>query len=471
MNFEKNSLSIEFTTRDILTWTGGNKIQGSGKTTFNATSIDTRSLREGALFVAIRGDKYDAHNFLSEAMDRKAAGLLISQRGKLPESFRKCSIIAVRDTTKALGDIARGHRQSFSGTLVAITGSNGKTTTKEMCASILGVDSSCLKTSGNLNNQFGVPLTLHSRRSDHECAVIEIGMNHRGEIAPLAKIAKPNIGIITNIGTAHIEHLGSQEEISKEKGDLVANLGPDSTAVLNADDPFVMSQSERCLGRTITFGHENAAEVMARDVESLGDYGFSYNLVTDRGSQNVKIKGLGESTVINSLAASAGAIAAGVTLEQIQEGLHRYEPPQGRMEKILLDNNICLIHDAYNANPQSVRNALTSLTRLKTSNRGIAVLGDMGELGSASPEAHRKSGELAAELGVSLLFLIGDWAEKVRAGALANGMSSQQIMISKDLEKLGESIREALRENDWVLIKGSRSMQMERLVEYLVRSS
>ena len=175
--------------------------------------------------------------------------------------------------------------------------------------------------------------------------------------------------------------------------------------------------------------------------------------------------------MINSLAASAGAIAAGVTLEQIQEGLHRYEPPQGRMEKILLDNNICLIHDAYNANPQSVRNALTSLTRLKTSNRGIAVLGDMGELGSASPEAHRKSGELAAELGVSLLFLIGDWAEKVRAGALANGMSSQQIMISKDLEKLGESIREALRENDWVLIKGSRSMQMERLVEYLVRSS
>jgi UDP-N-acetylmuramoyl-tripeptide--D-alanyl-D-alanine ligase len=296
-------------------------------------------------------------------------------------------------------------------------------------------------------------------------------MNHRGEIAPLAKIAKPNIGIITNIGTAHIEHLGSQEEISKEKGDLVANLGPDSTAVLNADDPFVMSQSERCLGRTITFGYENAAEVMARDVESLGDYGFSYNLVTDRGSQNVKIKGLGESTVINSLAASAGAIAAGVTLEQIQEGLHKYEPPRGRMEKILLDNNICLIHDAYNANPQSLRNALTSLTRLKTSNRGIAVLGDMGELGSASPEAHRKSGELAAELGVSLLFLIGDWAEKVRAGALANGMSNQQIMISKDLKKLGESIREALRENDWVLIKGSRSMQMERLVEYLVRSS
>jgi UDP-N-acetylmuramoyl-tripeptide--D-alanyl-D-alanine ligase len=378
------------------------------------------------------------------------------------------AIVAVDDTTRALGAVAGGHRAGFHGPVVALTGSNGKTTTKEMCAAILSVAGPCLKTQGNLNNEFGVPLTLLRREAEHKVLVIEIGMNHRGEIAPLAELAKPTVGILTNVGTAHIENLGSQDEIAREKGELVAALGPDATAVLNAADPRVLAQRSRTRARVVTFG--DAGDVRAERVSALGSRGFAFDVVAPQGRVAVHVAGLGESSVMNALAATAGALAAGATLSDVASGLARYRPMGGRMEPVELPRNIIVINDTYNANPQSMEVALRSLAELKGSARGIAVLGDMGELGATSRDAHRATGRLVGELGIEFLFALGQYAKETASGALAAGMDASRVRVAADHRDASDRLREILQGDDWILVKGSRSMQMERVVDALVHA-
>jgi UDP-N-acetylmuramoyl-tripeptide--D-alanyl-D-alanine ligase len=454
---------------EVVEWTGGRLVRGAPERAFAAVSTDTRAELAGKLFVALIGANHDAHAFLGPALAGGAAGLLVSKPDAVPTGA-DAAVVAVPDTTLALGALAAGHRAGFSGPVVAITGSNGKTTTKEMCAAILSGLGPCLKNRGNLNNNIGLPLTLLEREAAHRALVVEIGMNHRGEIAPLAAIAKPTVGVITNVGTAHIEHLGSREAIALEKGDLVAALAPTATAVLNADDPRALAQARRTQARVLRFGTGAAADVRAERITALGERGFAFDLVALGERTAVQVAGLADSTVPNALAAAAAALAAGAGVAVVAEGLARYRPVGGRMERVALPHNIILINDTYNANPQSMQVALESLAKLKGRSRGIAVLGDMGELGEAALEAHRAAGTLVASLGLDHLFTIGRFGRSVADAAVAAGMAGERVHVGETHEQVASAVRELLQGNDWVLVKGSRSMKMERVVEALAAS-
>jgi UDP-N-acetylmuramoyl-tripeptide--D-alanyl-D-alanine ligase len=464
-------VTIPFRADEVVAWTGGSLLSGSPDARFDGVSIDTRTLRPGMLFVAIRGPRHDAHAYLAEALEAGAAGLLVESGRTPPAAAAGRPVIAAPDTTRALGALAAGHRASFRGAVVAITGSNGKTTCKEMCAAILGSVAPCLATKGNLNNEYGLPLTLLQREERHRSVVVELGMNHRGEIARLAAIAKPSVGVITNIGTAHIEFLGSRDEIAREKGDLVAALPADGVAVLNGDDRRALDQASRSAARVLRFGLGPEADVRAERVTALGERGYAFDLVYGGERQAVHVAGLGEATVPNALAAAAAALAAGCSVADAAQGLAAYQPVGGRMEPLMLPRNIIVINDTYNANPQSVEVALRGLAKLRGGSRGVAVLGDMGELGESADEAHRAAGRLVAELGLDFLFTLGPRAEETARGALEAGMESARVHVGKDHDELGAALRGMLRGNDWVLVKGSRSMRMERVVDALARES
>jgi UDP-N-acetylmuramoyl-tripeptide--D-alanyl-D-alanine ligase len=456
---------------DVVRWTGGELAAGDAASACRGVTIDSRRVAPGVLFVAIRGPRHDAHAFLADAVGAGAAGLLVERGAGLPANLGACSVVAVDDTTRALGALAAGHRAGFRVPVVAITGSNGKTTTKEMCAAILGAAGPCLKTEGNLNNQFGLPLTLLRLAPEHRAAVVEIGMNHPGEIAPLAAIAAPTVGVITNVGTAHIEHMGSREAIAREKGALFAALAPDGVAVANADDPLALAQLSRTRARSVTFGRGPGAQVRATREAPLGERGVAFELATPAGTAGVRVAGVGRIPVVNALAAAAAALAVGATLEQVADGLEAYRPPAGRLEPLALPHDVTLLNDSYNANPQSMEVALRSLAELKGASRGLAVIGDMGELGTTAREAHRAAGRLAAELGLDLLFALGEHGGEVVAGALEGGMDRARAVSSRDADELTARIRSALRGGDWVLVKGSRAMRMERIVQALAESS
>jgi len=452
---------------EAAAWMGATLLQGRRDAILGPVCIDSRRVARGDLFVAIRGPNHDAHVFLAQAAAGGAAGLVVERGRALPPGLApELPVLAVDDTTRALGRLAGGHRGGFHGPLVAITGSNGKTTTKEMCAAILSVSAPCLKTEGNLNNEFGVPLTLLRRDESHRRLVIEIGMNHRGEIAPLAALARPTVAVITNVGMAHIENLGSQDEIALEKGDLVAALGAGGTAVLNAEDPRCMAQARRGPARLRSFGRATG-DVRAEHVSVLGERGFAFDLVAPEGRAAVHVAGLGEATVLNALAAAAAALAAGSSLADVATGLARYRPMGGRMEPMALPRNVILINDTYNANPQSMEVALRGLAELKGTSRGLAVLGDMGELGEAAPAAHRAAGRLVGRLGLDFLFVLGAYAEETAAGALEAGMDPSRVRIGRDHDETSRNVREVLHGDDWVLVKGSRSARMERVVAAL----
>jgi UDP-N-acetylmuramoyl-tripeptide--D-alanyl-D-alanine ligase len=457
---------IPFRASDAAAWTGGRLVRGSGDASFAGVSTDTRAALPGRLFVALVGANHDAHAFLGQALAGGAAGVLVSRPEAAPAGG-EAAVIAVADTTLALGALAAGHRAGFTGPVVAITGSNGKTTTKEMCAAILSGLGPCLKNRGNLNNNIGLPLTLLERDAAHRTLVVEIGMNHRGEIAPLAAIAKPTVGVITNVGTAHIEHLGSREAIALEKGDLIAALDESATAVLNADDARALAQRGRTRARVLGFGVSPGADVRAERITALGERGFAFDLLAGGERTAVQVAGLADSTVPNALAAAAGALAAGATLGDVAEGLARYRPVGGRMERVTLPRNIILINDTYNANPQSMQVALESLAKLKGRSRAIAVLGDMGELGDSALEAHRATGKLVATLGLDHLFALGRFAQPLAEAAVRAGMATERVHVGETHEGIAAAVRELLQGNDWVLVKGSRSMKMERIVDAL----
>jgi UDP-N-acetylmuramoyl-tripeptide--D-alanyl-D-alanine ligase len=462
-------VTIPFSAAEAAAWTGAELVRGPAQARFDGASIDTRTLRAGCLFVAIRGERHDAHAFVADALAGGAAGLLVERGCALPEPAAALPVLAVEDTTRALGALAAGHRAGFAGPLVGITGSNGKTTTKEMCAAILGAAAPCLATRGNLNNQYGLPLTLLERDASHATVVLELGMNHRGEIARLAAIARPTIGVLTNVGTAHIEFLGSRDEIAREKGDLVAALPAQGVAVLNADDARVMDQARRTPARVLRYGLGPDADVRAEHITALGERGYAFDLVAEGAREAVHVAGLGEAAVSNALAAAAAALAAGRSLGEAAQGLAGYRPVGGRMEPLALPRNIIVINDTYNANPQSMELALRSLASLRGTSRGFAVLGDMGELGDTADEAHRAAGRLVAELGLDFLFALGPRAELTARGALEAGMDPGRVRVGKDHEDVGSALRAVLRGNDWVLVKGSRAMRMERVVDALAR--
>ncbi len=460
-------MSVPFRVEDAVDWISGNLVQGNQTSKLSGVSTDTRNLSAGQLFVAIAGPNHDAHDYLEGAVGAGAGGLMV-QRGREPSGawLADLPVISVEDTTRGLGALAHGHRKQFDGPVIAITGSNGKTTTKEICASVLAVGAPTHKNRGNLNNHYGLPLTLLAREPEHRRMVVELGMNHRGEIAELAAIAEPTIGIVTNVGTAHIEHLASRDEIALEKGDLLAAIDPHGTAVVNRDDDYAKDLASRTRGSVLFFGRGPGADVTAEEVRGSG-HGFAFTLRAPQGRVDVKISGLGETTVINALAAAAGALAAGASLDDLAAGLAGYKGISGRLERRELPGNVVIIDDSYNANPQSMEIALRLLASCQDARRRIAVIGDMGELGDETEQAHVAVGRLAAELGIEFVVTVGENAERVADGARAGGLTSERIRISPDSDAAGETVQGLLHKGDWVLVKGSRTTRMERITRYL----
>lgn len=456
-----------FTAGQILNATGGILLSGEQADEFHGITTDSRRLKEGDVFVALQGEKYDGHDFLEPALEQGATGLLVHDETKAGSvaQGKKATVIKVADTLQALGDLAQNYRKRFSIPVIALTGSSGKTTTKEMLAAIIARKKTILTTEGNLNNLIGLPQTIFRLTKDHELAVLEMGTNTRGEIKRLTQIAAPDIGLITNIGPAHLAGFGSIDVVREEKGDLFFNMAPSGTAIVNLDDEAVRIIAHKWPGRRITFGMSSEADVTAKDIEKNGVRGVRFKLIIGDMVNKVEMKIVGIHHVYNALAAAAVSWAAGIDCKSIAEGLALFQPVSGRMQMIKLQNGAYVIDDTYNANPSSVREALMTLKDLKNHHNSYVFLGDMLELGAASEEMHRKIGTLMATIGVNAVFLRGDFSAVTATGAREGGMSDQNIFFLSGSEDDGMPfLKKNLRKGDWILVKGSRRMKMEKIV-------
>jgi len=440
---------------------------------FSGIGTDSRNLRAGELFLALKGDRFDGHDFISEVIEAGAAGVVAARdrweaRGGSP---LPAPIIVVEDTLTALGDLAAFWRKLHPVPLVAITGSNGKTTTKEMVAAVLARHCPILKNQGNLNNLVGLPLTLLELTRAHEAAVVEMGMNHPGEIARLTQIAAPDVGLITNIHPAHLEGLGSIEGIQAAKGELFSGLSGRATIVVNLDDPRVVQLATPFPGRQVGFStvdpaaHVTVAKIIGMDHEST-----RFILRLGDETREIRIHVAGRHHLANAVAAAAVAWALKIAPVDIAEGLASFRPFDKRMEILALAGLVHLINDTYNANPGSMTAALQTLRALKAGGRALAVLGDMLELGERSPELHREVGRVAAREGVDYLLAMGKQAHHLLGGAAEGGMPSERLIQGNDHGELAHKVRALMTPGAWVLVKGSRGMRMEKVVEALLQA-
>jgi UDP-N-acetylmuramoyl-tripeptide--D-alanyl-D-alanine ligase len=462
---------MTFILEEILKATGGRLLQGEEKACFRGISTDSRTVAEGELFIALKGEHFDGHHFAIEALKKKAGGVIIEEdkvRDIRWNGYRPSAVIAVKDALHALGDIARERRRKFGTPVVALTGSNGKTTTKDMISACLETTFPVLKTKGNLNNLIGLPLTLLNLTEQERVAVLEMGMNVPGEIRRLTEIAEPDVGLITNIDKVHLEGMGSLERIKEEKGELFRRMRKDGTILVNQDDPRVIDLASDYQGQKITFGMDHPAEVMASEVRLRGAAGTSFILMMEGGTMEINLPLLGKHFVPNALSAIAAASLFGIELEKVKEALEHVPPSPMRMEVLRLKEGVTLINDAYNANPRSMELALEILSEMKGEGRAIAVLGDMLELGDFSLEAHQHIGKRVAELSVDVLLALGEEAPVLVESAIRQGMDLEKAKIVEGHVEAISLLRKMVREGDWILIKGSRRMGMEKITEGLM---
>jgi UDP-N-acetylmuramoyl-tripeptide--D-alanyl-D-alanine ligase len=439
-------------------------ISKSREATFSGVSTDSRRIRQDELFFALRGSNFDGHDFVMDALEKGAKGAVIE---RLPFSTPNGKVlIKVSSTLRSLGDLAKAWRKSFDLKLAAITGSNGKTTTKEMASSILSLRFSVLKNSGNLNNLIGLPLTLLKLRENHNAAVVELGMNDFGEIRRLSEIALPDIGAITNIGRAHLEKLGGIEGVAQAKAELVQGFAEHNTFIMNMNDPWVKKIGEPIKCHKIAFGIDTPqTHISARDIETVDVSAVRFKLIVGGEESPIRIRGIGLHNVMNALCAAGIALAFGCNADEIQAGLERFTPAYMRLEVMDTPLGFKIINDTYNANPESMRRGIEELIRLKGSGRAIAVLGDMLELGTASEAEHRSLGEFIFESKVDFVIAYGEYARYV-----LEGLSGRVRGISAETHEEATSILvNFAKEGDSVLIKGSRGMQMENVVKRLFK--
>ncbi len=435
--------------------TGG--VQHGLNTDFGVVTTDSRTLGPDSLYVALRGERFDGHLFVPEARAKGAAGALVSRAASI--DFPQ---VVVPDVLAGLTSFASAWRSHFAGTVVGITGSNGKTTVKEMTGAILARVGACLVTRGNLNNHIGVPLTLCRLEATHRYAVIEMGANHLGEIAHLASVAQPDVGLVINAGPAHLEGFGGIDGVAKGKGEMFARLGARQTAVINADDRFASYWHGVARAAVVTFGMRERADYTAVSVrERPAETGpaLEFELVCPLGRRHVPLALAGEHNVMNALAAAAASGAAGASLDAIAEGLAGMRAVAGRLEFKTLADGGRLIDDSYNANPASVRAGLRALAALPGEH--WLVLGEMRELGEESARLHAEIGEFARECGVKRLYAVGDEA---RHAVETFGAGATWFAVVEDLIA---SLRGEVRSGVTVLVKGSRSNRLERVATAL----
>lgn len=455
---------IRFSMKDIVAGTGGTLITSAvGPELFTGVSTDSRTVRPGEIFIALRGEFHDGHDHLPEAARRGAALAVVDSQAR-PEDRELAPIptIVVPDTLKALQSLASHWRGRHSLPVLAVVGSVGKTTTKEMAASILSTTGPCLKNPGNLNNHIGLPLSLMNLQDFHRYAVLEIGANIPGEVRYLASLLKPDAAVLTRIGWAHLEGFRTLENLVVEKGSVLEEIPPSGWCAINADDPNQAGFKEKVSCDVITYGIGKGDVSAEQIVLSEGETSFVLTLPT--GKDKVNLKGFGRHFVENALAAVALTLPLDVSAEQMMAGLSTWRPADGRGEIYSPFPGVHFIDDTYNANPLSVQAALTSLAQLSQEGVTIAVLGEMKELGDYFAEGHLQVGLDAARLGIDYLIAVGSPGRHIAKGAREGGMDLSRIIQCEDNEEAAASLEPLLIEGVWVLFKGSRAVKMEEIM-------
>lgn len=447
------------TVSEIAQFAGATLSSGDGTVVINKVSTDSRTIKPGELFVALHGENFEGHDFVEASAKAGATGALVDLNwaGSVPDNF---ALLRATDTLQAYQMLAANYRRSLGLKVLAITGSNGKTSTKDFAASVLARKFRVTKTEGNFNNHVGLPRTILEATSGDEIAVWELGMNHPGEIAALARIAAPDAAIITNIGVAHIEFMGSRESIAAEKGALAEAIEPQGTVILNADDPFTEGIAARTRARVVLAG-TTAGAVRAIEIRQSAD-GSEFTIVEGAHRCRAQLPVAGSHMVQNALLAIAAGRAFGLSIEECAAGLAAAPLTKARLQ-IKEIGGVQFLDDSYNANPDSMKAALRTLVELDADGKRIAVLGEMRELGSESERGHREVGETAATLDVNQLITIGDTAELIAEGARTAGL--QKVLSARSTAEAANLLGKIARPGDLVLIKGSRAARTEEVIE------
>src|SRR5271168_5334545 len=434
-------------------------------------SIDSRTVRAGELFVAIHGPSHDGHDYVASALGRGAVAAVVDEghAARYGDGIRnKC--IPVADTFEALQQLARAVREKWAGEIAGVTGSVGKTTTKEILAALLGAKLRVLKSEGNFNNEYGLPLTLLRLEETDQAAVLEMGMSRRGELARLAAIARPDVGVVTRVAPAHLEFFGSVDEIALAKRELIEGLnGRESTAVLNADDPRVAAFGAVAPGRVLTYGIEAPAFFSAEDIEDRGALGSSFEYVSPEGRVRLELAVPGRHAIYNALAALAAASVWNIGAAEAQHVFRALRAPAMRGELLRFSNGAALINDSYNSSPAALEAMTSLLAATPNFRRRILAAGEMRELGPTSPQLHREAGQFAATTGkIDWIIGVAGDAEQIVEGAVSAGIPRAQTKFFASSEDAAKFLEDFITAGDVLLVKGSRGVKMERIVESLL---
>ena len=458
--------------KDCLYAVNGKLLQGSETVIFRGVSINSRTIKEGELFVCIKGENFDGHDFFGDAFRKGAAGIILSDTKNLSTGMlgkgESPFVIQSQNTLRALQDLASYQRSLFPFRVIAVTGTNGKSTTKEMIASIIETKYKTLKTQGNLNNHIGLPLTLLKREPEHEVGVLEMGMSAAGEIKRLAEIAKPDIGVITNISAGHLGQLKTIKDVQAAKGELFDSLHKEGTAIVNADDPLVLELAKSLRIKKITYGIKEPADIQASDIQNKGNQGFTFTAKIFDQAIPVKLPQIGYCNIYNALAALATGHSLGITGKEMNLGLKNYQQIPQRNEQIHYEG-MTLINDTYNANPQSMREALKTLKEINTQGKRFFIIGDMLELGPLSEPAHHELGQEIAGSNVDYLVTVGPLASLAAESAKVNVQQQLQIEKFNTHDEAVNYLLRKVKKGDCLFVKGSRGSKMENVVQEFLK--
>lgn len=448
---------------DIINATNGNLVLGSPSSRVARISTDTRTIQKGDMFFALDGVNYAGHNFVEQAILNGAVGAVISNSKKVANSlitsFGKHSLIEVTDPLKALGDLAKFSRRCLQTKFIAVTGSNGKTTTKDMIYHVLSNFKSVSRSRKSFNNFVGVPLTIFDADVTKDFCVVEMGTNAPGEIRRLSEIVFPNFAVLTNISYTHLEGLGSIEGVANAKSEFIDNMAEDGVLITNADDDWCSRIASRFKGKVISFGFNKNANIRASQVKRNSS-GFVF---TVNGYINVNLPILGKHNVYNALAVMAMCEAVGISMENICDKFVDFKLPSMRMEKHVC-GDVVVINDGYNSNPSSMAAALEELAQLEVPGRKVLICGDMLELGNYTEQLHKEIGTRVANKNIDLLWTVGPFSRFMAEGAIAGGMSRDKILSCETSEEVCSTVASQLRKDDTVLIKGSRKLKLESVL-------
>jgi UDP-N-acetylmuramoyl-tripeptide--D-alanyl-D-alanine ligase len=454
----------KITCRDILEATKGKLISGEADTEVLRVSTDSRKIIDGDLFIPLKGERFDGHDYIPAALEAGARAVLTHK--DIGPVHSKC-VIRVDNTSTALLDLAGWYRRKFDIPFVGITGSVGKTSTKDMVAGVLSRKFRVLKTEGNFNNEIGLPLTIFNLDSSHQAAVIEMGMSGFGEISRLTAVARPDIAIITNIGVSHIEKLGSRQNILKAKMEILEGLSEKGLVVLNGDDKLLYGLKDLLNFRTVFYGIDECCDYQAYNIHTAGEQGTSFEITVGTEDYKVHVPAPGVHNVYNALAAIAVGLELGLTMNEIIDGIASFAPGNMRMN-IINRGDIKIIDDTYNASPQSMEAAITVLKDISAGNRRtVAVLGDMLEMGEWAYDAHYNVGKFAASKKIDYIITVGDNGRVIAKGALESGFDANCAFSFNNNAEVNRFLKDFVKSGDVILVKGSRGMKMEEIIRQL----